>query len=101
MFGSRTHADPPLPEHGDDWSDDRLTSLHRRLTVAATTDPAQVTTLLDEVPDTSRNLASLIEHLVAEHAGGRSAPAAPARWSTDRSPTAPSPASGTCSSCGG
>lgn len=71
MFGSRPHpADPPLPEHGDDWSADRLADVRRRLTVAVTVDPApgRVTALLDEVPDTPRNLASLIEHLVGEHA---------------------------------
>ena len=71
MFGSRTTpVDPPLPEHGDDWPDDRLAMLRRQLTVAVTVDPdpARVAALLDEVPETPRNLASLIEHLVGEHA---------------------------------
>lgn len=65
MFGSRTALVDPLPEHADDWSDDRLATIHERLTVAG---PGQVTTLLDEVPHTPRNVAALIEHLVAEHA---------------------------------
>ena len=71
MFGSRTPlADPPLPEHVDDWSDDRLSTVHRQLTIAMEDERGsdRVAALLDEVPDTSRNLASLIEHLVAEHA---------------------------------
>ncbi|KQR08621.1 hypothetical protein [Cellulomonas sp. Leaf334] len=70
MFGSRTALADPLPEHGDDWSADELAAVQRRLTVAATVDPApgRVAALLDEVPDTPRNVASLIEHLVAEHA---------------------------------
>ena len=69
MFGSRTALADPLPEHGDDWSDERLASFHQRLTVAAADpDPARVTALLDEVPPTPRNVASLIECLVGERA---------------------------------
>ena len=69
MFGSRTTLADPLPEHGDDWSADQLAAFQQRLTVAvAEPGPEGVATLLDEVPDTSRNLASLIEHLVGEHA---------------------------------
>lgn len=71
MFGSRTAlVDPPLPEHADDWPDERLVALQRRLTVAVTEEPdaGAVAALLDEVPDTPRNLASLIEHLVDQHA---------------------------------
>lgn len=65
MFGSRTALVDPLPDHADDWPDDRLATFQQRLTVA---DPGQVTALLDEVPPTPRNVASLIEHLVAEQA---------------------------------
>lgn len=75
----RTHDDPPLPAHGDDWSADRLSTFHRRLSVAASGVPApgRVDALLDEVPATPRNVAALLEHLVDEHArrareGGRS-----------------------------
>jgi hypothetical protein len=71
VFGSRTAlADLPLPERADDWSDDRLDALQRQLTAAVATGPdaTAVSALLDEVPDTPRNLASLIEHLVGEHA---------------------------------
>lgn len=66
----RTHDDPPLPEHGDDWSADRLLTFHRRLSVAASgaPTPGQVDALLDEVPATPRNVAALLEHLVDEHA---------------------------------
>ncbi|KQY22012.1 hypothetical protein ASD16_15285 [Cellulomonas sp. Root485] len=69
MFGSRTTLADPLPEHDDDWSADRLATFQRRLT-DATADPAPdgLTALLDQVPHTPRNLASLIEHLVEEHA---------------------------------
>ncbi|WP_456789467.1 hypothetical protein [Cellulomonas sp. P5_C5] len=71
MLGSRTTlVDPPLPERGEDWSADQLAAVQRRLTVAVTVDPdpGRVEALLDEVPDTPRNLAALIEHLVGEHA---------------------------------
>ena len=70
MFGSRTPLpDPPLPQHADDWSDDRLADFQRRLAVAVTAEGSgQATALLDEVPATPRNVASLIEHLVDEHA---------------------------------
>ncbi|GEK20562.1 hypothetical protein [Cellulomonas xylanilytica] len=70
MFGSRTALADPLPEHDDDWSADELAAVQRRLTVAMTVDPApgRVEALLDGVPETPRNLASLIEHLVGEHA---------------------------------
>jgi hypothetical protein len=71
VFGSRTPLDdPPLPEHGDDWSENRLATIHRQLSSAMADEPGSghVTALLDEVPDTPRNLASLIEHLVGEHA---------------------------------
>ena len=105
MFGSRTPlADPPLPEHDDDWSDARLSTVHRQLTVAMADERGsdRVAALLDGVPDTSRNLASLIEHLVAEHARRvADARAVRARSSTHRSPTGPSPRSGTSWSCGG
>jgi hypothetical protein len=70
VFGIRsTRPDQPLPEHEDDWSDDRLTAFQRRLALAAEVGSGRVTTLLDEVPATPRNVASLIEHLVGEHAG--------------------------------
>jgi hypothetical protein len=66
VFGSRTtHPVPPLPSHEDDWSDDRLAALPQRLAGAGS---GQVVALLDEVPHTPRNVASLIEHLVGEHA---------------------------------
>ncbi|GEL98980.1 hypothetical protein [Cellulomonas terrae] len=65
MFGSRTALVDPLPDHADDWSEDRLATFQERLTVAG---HGEVTALLDEVPDTPRNVASLIEHVVAEQA---------------------------------
>jgi hypothetical protein len=65
VFGSRTPLADPLPEHDDDWSADRLAAFRRRLGDAG---PAQVSALLDEVPDTPRNVASLIEFVVDEHA---------------------------------
>lgn len=66
MFGSRTaHPVPPLPEHQDDWSEDRLAALPQRLAGAGS---GQVAAVLDEVPHTPRNVATLIEHLVGEHA---------------------------------
>jgi len=71
VFGSRTAlADPPLPEHADDWPADRLADLQRQVEDAMTHQAGRerVTVLLDEVPGTPRNLAALIEHLVAEHA---------------------------------
>ncbi|GEM_PF-1256724 len=69
VFGSRpTLDDPPLPEHRDDWSPDRLTAFRERLDAAVSAPGAQVGALLDEVPDTPRNLASLLEHLVDAHA---------------------------------
>lgn len=66
----RTHDDQPLPEHGDDWSADALSIFHRRLSVAASgaPTPGQVDALLDEVPTTPRNTATLLEHLVDDHA---------------------------------
>ncbi|MGY4644907.1 hypothetical protein [Cellulomonas sp. URHB0016] len=71
MFGSRTTLpDPPLPAHEDDWSEGQLAAFHQQLAVAVTSDPGSthVAALLDEVPDTPRNVAFLIEHLVDEHA---------------------------------
>ena len=68
MFGNRTALADPLPEHEDDWSADRLAAFRRQLAVAVTTEPGSVATLLDEVPDTPRNVASVIEDLVDEHA---------------------------------
>ncbi|GIG23573.1 hypothetical protein Cch01nite_42970 [Cellulomonas chitinilytica] len=71
MFGKRTpHDDPPLLAHADDWSGDRLTAFQERLAVAVTEGPDAdgITAMLDEVPDTPRNVASLLEHLVDEHA---------------------------------
>jgi hypothetical protein len=77
VFGSRTTLPvPPLPEHEDDWSDDRLAAFQRRLAAVVTADAdagsgsgsGRIATVLDEVPHTPRNVASLIEHLVGEHA---------------------------------
>lgn len=69
MLGRRTTLADPLPEHADDWSADRLGAFRERLSVAAATPgSAPVAPLLDEVPETPRNVASLIEYVVDEHA---------------------------------
>jgi len=62
--------DPPLLAHADDWSGDELTDFQERLDAAVTDGPApdELTALLDEVPDTPRNVASVLEHLVDTHA---------------------------------
>ena len=65
MFGSRTTLADQLPEHDDDWSTDRLAPLRQQLAVAG---PTHVSALLDEVPHTPRNVATLIEFVVDEHA---------------------------------
>ena len=69
MFGSRTTLADPLDEHVDDWSARPAGGLP----ASARGREAEyrvglVSALLDAVPVTSRNLASLIEYLVDEHA---------------------------------